>query len=428
MAILAAAVASQASVIPRAEVVEIVFPWLLPEVVCDSGFANRKVVYTMTNVVPNSIVAMAVSANGSLYSGSMLTATGGDGGNLVNSKTGKPDQPDALSSANSVVVAGDVCYPAVMIVHGNHANIFQYLFNVNAGSNSVSMFAIDPRNPMKPTLLGCKSSMGDFPVSVTVSMKHKLVCVANTGINAGVSCASYDSTWGLGEFDELRHFNVGQTQNPPTGPTPGVGDIIFNGDESEVIVFAKGNGKDISGFVEKYSVLQNGTLSQQGEQYMPPGLDVEFGSAVIPWSNNLVLSSQANFGAVVLNLDDLTAEPMSKTNITGQGATCWAEVSTFTGTGFVTDPTINRLVETNLTSGAIVNEYYPPNENSGMTDFRIWDNKMWLLSAGNGTTPASICTIDISGGPKSAKQIQNIAISGATANAQGLAVYGKWWM
>lgn len=62
----------------------------------------------MTNVIPNSIVAMAVSANGSLYPGSMLTATGGDGRNLVNSMTGKPDQPDALSSSDSVVVAGDV--------------------------------------------------------------------------------------------------------------------------------------------------------------------------------------------------------------------------------------------------------------------------------------------------------------------------------
>lgn len=254
------------------------------------------------------------------------------------------------------------------------------------------------------------------------------VCVANTGINAGVSCASFDSTCGMSDFDELRRFDVDQTQNPPTGPIPGVGDIIFNGDESEVIVFAKGNGKDIPGFVEKYAVLQNGSLSQQGEQFMPPGLAVEFGSAVIPWSDNLVLSSQANFGAVVLDLDDLTAQPMAKTNITGQGATCWAEVSTYTGTGFVTDPTINRLVETYLTSGEIVSEYYPPNYNVGMTDFRISDNKIWLLSAGNGTTPASICTIDISGGPKSAKQIQNIAISGATANAQGLAVYEKWWM
>ena len=109
MTVSAMVAASQASVIPRTKVVEIVSPWLLPEVICDSGFADRKVVYTMTNIVPNSIVAMAASANGSLYPGSMLTATGGDGGNLVNSKTGMPDQPDALSSADSIVVAGDVC-------------------------------------------------------------------------------------------------------------------------------------------------------------------------------------------------------------------------------------------------------------------------------------------------------------------------------
>lgn len=109
MAASVMAITTQASVIPRTEIVEIVLPWLIPEVVCDSGLANRKVVYTMTNVIPNSIVAMAASANGSLYPGSTLTATGGNGGNLVNPMTGKPDQPDALSSSDSVVVAGDVC-------------------------------------------------------------------------------------------------------------------------------------------------------------------------------------------------------------------------------------------------------------------------------------------------------------------------------
>lgn len=281
---------------------------------------------------------------------------------------------------------------------------------------------------MEPILLGCQSSKGDFPVSVAVSRKHAIACVANTGINAGVSCASFDPICGLSEFDALRRFDVGQVQNPPTGPVPGVGDIIFDANESEVIVFAKGNGMNIPGFVEKYAVLPNGSVSQLGQRYMPPGLALEFGTAVIPWTNNLVLSSQANFGAVVLDLNNLDAVPMIKTNVTGQKASCWAEVSSFTGTGFITDGALNRLVETNLTSGKIVSEYCPPNDNPAMTDFRISGSKMWLLSAGNGTTPASICTIDISGGPRSAKQIQNMPISGANANAQGLAVYEKWWM
>ncbi|KAG9906210.1 hypothetical protein KCU81_g9940, partial [Aureobasidium melanogenum] len=410
MALSATVVTSQARVLPRAALVRDTLPWLVPEVVCDSSFASRKVVYTMTNTVPNSIVAMAASADGSLYAESILTATGGNGGNLINPMTGEPDRPDALSSQDSVVVAGD------------------FLFNVNAGSNSVSMFAIDPWNPLKPMLLASRSSVGDFPVSVAVSMKHKIVCVANTGINAGVSCASLDPTCGMNEFDALRRFNVGQTQNPPTGPTPGVGDIIFNADESEVIVFAKGNGRDIPGFVEKYTVLQNGSVSQQGQQYKPPGLGAEFGSAVIPWSGDYVVSSQANFGAVVLDLNDLTAEPKAKTNVTDQKASCWAQVSSFTGTAFITDAALNRLVETNLTTGEIVSEYSPPNDNPAMTDFRASGSKMWFLAAGNGTTPASICTIDVSGGPKSAMQIQNIAIPGADANAQGLAVYEKWWM
>lgn len=100
---------TQARVLHQDDNEGIVFSWSVPGMACDSGLAGRKVVYTMTNTAPNSIIAVAASANGSLYPGSMLTSTGGDGGNLVNSKTGKPDQPDSLSSQDSIVVAGDVC-------------------------------------------------------------------------------------------------------------------------------------------------------------------------------------------------------------------------------------------------------------------------------------------------------------------------------
>jgi len=49
-------------------------------------------------------------------------------------------------------------------------SVVQYLFNINAGSDTVSMFVIDPLDPLHPRLVGePASSLGHIPVSVTYS-------------------------------------------------------------------------------------------------------------------------------------------------------------------------------------------------------------------------------------------------------------------
>jgi len=61
------------------------------------------------------------------------------------------------------------------------------IFIANAGSNTVSMFNIDPNDPTNPTPAGFPiSSGGEFPVSITVSKKTGQVCVLNTGAVNGV--------------------------------------------------------------------------------------------------------------------------------------------------------------------------------------------------------------------------------------------------
>lgn len=61
------------------------------------------------------------------------------------------------------VVTGPLIYPP------------QMLFTVNAGSDTVSMFSIDPQSPMEPKLVGSPvSTLGDFPISVDYSPQlHK---------------------------------------------------------------------------------------------------------------------------------------------------------------------------------------------------------------------------------------------------------------
>jgi hypothetical protein len=74
---------------------------------------------------------------------------------------------------------------------------------------------------------------------------------------------------------------------------------------------------------------------------------VLFGSQAIP-STNTVFATDAAFGAVVLAVDPVSGEAVTvgKGSVEGQVATCWATISPATGTAFVTDVRVNRLVET----------------------------------------------------------------------------------
>ncbi len=217
-------------------------------------------------------------------------------------------------------------------------------------------------------------------------------------------------------------MDFGARQYPPQGPIPGIGDIFFSEDDSSLLVMVKGAPEPpFTGFAAKFAV-EGGKVAATGTQTTPPSSGALFGTGLIPGSPNIVFTSDASVGALTLNLDNLAAPPIAVTNVTGQIASCWAQVSPSTGTGFITDVATNRLIEVDIYSGAILTEYYPPNPFSGMTDFRIAGGYLWALSAGNGSVPASITTFDISGGPGSAKQVSTYAIPGAGVNTMGLVV------
>ena len=75
----------------------------------DSYLAAPRALYYMTNINPNSIVAIPVARNGSLLTPFTSTLTGGSPGADTNAATGGPDSPDALASAGSVAVVDRVC-------------------------------------------------------------------------------------------------------------------------------------------------------------------------------------------------------------------------------------------------------------------------------------------------------------------------------
>ncbi len=97
--------------------------------------AGAKAIYFMTNQDANSIIMLPVQADGKLADGSII-ATGGKGASLIDGKTNQSAQSDTLASQGAVRVVGSS------------------LFAVNPGSNSLSMFAIDPQNPAKLAAVG----------------------------------------------------------------------------------------------------------------------------------------------------------------------------------------------------------------------------------------------------------------------------------
>ena len=292
------------------------------------------------------------------------------------------------------------------------------VFAVNAASNSLSAFSISWKDSTDLTLLNTVDVGGDFPVTVAASSQLKMACVGSTGTASGVSCAPYTKA-GLGAFDALRSLPLGQS-NPPTGPTNGIAQVFFNQDSTSLITIVKGNGTmPDTGFIAVYPV-QNGVPSMTPQKSVPADTAVLFGSANIPGTDNILVSDAA-FGYVILAQSDLST-PLAVTNITDQKATCWATVSTLTGTGFVDDVLVSHLVELDLTTGAIVSDVDSGNNGQGMIDLMAAGQRIYALSPGNGTVNGAVTVFDISGGRGSVKSIQNLEIPGITRFAEGMAV------
>ncbi|KKY34274.1 putative 3-carboxymuconate cyclase [Diaporthe ampelina] len=133
--------------------------------------ANGKAVYMLSNQASNSVIAVPIAEDGSLdEAGVSSINTGGSGANGVDGSTNQPAVPDALFSQSALAVAGN------------------NLFAVNAGSNSVSMFAIDAGDPTKLTMVGTPAVKGD-------PTKNNTGFLASFPVNAAGQCqaASVDA-------------------------------------------------------------------------------------------------------------------------------------------------------------------------------------------------------------------------------------------
>ncbi|KAG0650312.1 hypothetical protein D0Z07_3218 [Hyphodiscus hymeniophilus] len=362
---------------------------------------NAKAIYFMTNSAKNSIVALKVAADGTLSNGS-ITATGGAGMSGLDS-TGAPAAPDSIFSQGAVKVTGNT------------------LVAVNPGSNTLSMFTISVHDPTHLTIVGKPvSTLGEFPLSVAVSASLSMACVANSGFKAGIACFSMSPQKGLTPLDRsLRPFSLNQT-TPPTGPFNTVSQTFFNADSSALLTTVKGTpALNTTGFLSVFPV-SNGAVGKRDVRSSPMGTAVLFGTALLPDSTNIFVTD-ASFGSATLSLSSANIASVSaSTKIAGQAATCWATFSDVTGTAFVTDVGVNRLVEVDTITGQLVNELSLDNGNPGMIDLVSKGNFVYALSPGNSTTKAAVAVFDVSAGRGMAKAVQNFVLEGVADSAQGM--------
>jgi 6-phosphogluconolactonase (cycloisomerase 2 family) len=235
-------------------------------------------VFTATNDVNrNEVVMYTRTDTGTLkYVGNFATDGRGEGG--IN---------DPLQAESSLVLSSD----------------HHYLIVVNAGSSTVSVFAVYSNTL---SLLGTKHTEGGNPVSVT--MHDDLVYVANVGgtyHTAGFRL----KPWGELEF-------IHNSKQPLSSLDTEPGAIAFSPDGSKLIVTERQTNK-----IDVFSVAADGSLTHpvaNAAQGVEP-----FGAAFSP--SGALLVSEAGSGAVSsygVNSDN-TLEVITSKSPSSGAATCW---------------------------------------------------------------------------------------------------------
>jgi len=296
------------------------------------------------------------------------------------------------------------------------------LVTVNAGSNTLSIFSINPSDPAALTMIGKPvSSEGEFPMSLAINANGTQVCALNGGAINGVSCYKVDQKQGLvAQANTVRSLGLNQT-TPATGPAGSASHIIFSENGQSLIVSVKGIPPQ-PGFLAVWDVAQDGSLSKDFQSITPgKGGLLPFSLTVIP-GQNAIFATDAGIGFDIFDFSSPSAggNKSSVVPIDGQGATCWSSFSHKTGNFYLTDIETSIVTEVNVDvdlKGTIVQQY-PQGKMTGTIDIDIvtvGSNDFLFVLAANATS-IDVLLLDA---PGKAQNIQTLAM-GAEAKAAGL--------
>ena len=255
----------------------------------DHGFGGSDpgAVFAQSDALTGNTVTVYDRAPDGTLTAAATVPTGGNGGQLDGSVV------DHLASQNSLV------YDAARGL----------LFAVNAGSDTVSEFAVDGD---RLQLLQVVPSGGSFPVSIAVH--GNLVYVLNA-LDGGTVQGYRLAGGGLVPLaGSQRSLGLDPAATPQFTNTPG--DVAFTPSGQDLLVATKANGNDI----DVFGVGRSGLLSPTPTVNSEPGL-VPFSFAfqggqiaVADAGTNAVQTFRLGPGGVLNSVASVA---------TGQSATCW---------------------------------------------------------------------------------------------------------
>jgi 6-phosphogluconolactonase (cycloisomerase 2 family) len=246
-------------------------------------------VYALTNAAAgNAVVAYDRAGDGALIPAGIFP-TGGAG-------TGA-----GLGSQGAVVVTEDR----------------RFLFAVNAGSNSISSFRVQPDGL---ELAGTIGSGGATPTSVTYA--RGLLYVLNAGAPNNITGFTVDTKGRLSALaDSTRPLSAASTSPAQVG---------FSDDGGALIVTERATNR-----VDFYTVGEDGLAT--GPFVQPSSGPTPFGFAVDKRNSLFVSEAGAGGGASTYRIGDADLTPVSSMLMTGQRAACWAVVTKNGRYGYVTN-------------------------------------------------------------------------------------------
>jgi 6-phosphogluconolactonase (cycloisomerase 2 family) len=251
------------------------------------GGARHAVFVQTDNTAGNQIVAYDRAPDGTLSQAGTYS-TGGLGGQLAGSVV------DHLASQGSLSYDPE------------HA----LLYAVNAGSDTVSVFAVAGDELSLRQVIG---SGGQFPVSV--AEQGSLVYVLNAE-NGG----SVQGYYVFGDHlvpipGSNRALGLNPNSTPQFTNTPG--QVAFSPDGSQLIVTTKANGNDI----DVFGVTPDGSLTASPVVNSEPGT-VPFGIAFDP-AGHLVIAEAGPSALETFTLEGNGVVTPISTVADGQAALCW---------------------------------------------------------------------------------------------------------
>lgn len=310
-------------------------------------------VYTMTNgAIMNEVIIYRLDKYGKLRLSGRID-TNGVGVNTT--------ATDPLSSQGC------------MMVYSN------YLFVVNPGSNSLSMFIINPMNATDLTLISVEPTYGWFPISVTVNSKY--ACVLTGGNQTGIRCFTYNSSglFIIPSFDRDLTSFISQTV-PPTGVPNTFSEILFTADDRALIVSVKGSNKFSRGYLLFYKITNDGAiLSSQPTLQTPPAGIFPF-SMTLVGQNGLLITDPGARGVLTQNYSSIdgtiTNSILTPIDASVAGALCWSTYSSMTGNYYVIGLSPAAIVELNIDLSSTTNpvriiRYYSLPKNTGALETTV---------------------------------------------------------